>query len=252
MIQGYVNSATEKGSRPYQEDRFVVIRHETHEEKGWLIAVMDGHGGSEVAEFCEKNLESKFKDLMSKSKNIVSIAAELVKRLTKETRHMTAGSTISLVYISETKSWAYVAVLGDSPVVIKSTAGLWISPEHNIRTNEKDKELVLKKGAIYCNGYMCGLNGNSALQLTRALGDFGLDRYLIRDPEIFSVELNKNSFVLVASDGLIDPGHNNKDISNLVRIIENDETAYDLVNDALRRRTGDNVTAVLWKPLKNS
>src|SRR3989344_8287137 len=106
MIQGYVNSATEKGSRPYQEDGFVVIRHETHEEKGWLIAVMDGHGGSEVAEFCEQTLENKFKALAGKSKNIQSILIELVKRLVKETRRMNAGSTISLVYISETKAWA--------------------------------------------------------------------------------------------------------------------------------------------------
>lgn len=250
MIQGYTNTATDKGTRQYQEDRYVVIRHDIPQEKGWLLAVMDGHCGSEVAEFCEQNLENLFKTLVHKSENIGPMPAQLMKILVKETRHISAGSTISLVYISETKAWAYVAVLGDSPVIIKGEAGLWISPEHNIRTNEQDKKSVLKKGAVYHNGYMFDPDGNSGLQLTRALGDFNLDRYLIRDPEIFSVKLNEHSFILVASDGLVDPGHENKDIANLVKIIENNGTARDLVNDALRRKTGDNVTAVLWRQPK--
>ena len=97
---------------------------------------------------------------------------------------------------------------------------------------------------------MCDPEGYSSLQLTRALGDFGLDRYLIRDPEIFSVELDKNSFVMAASDGLVDPSHNNHDITNLIDIVNNNGTAADLVKDALRRKTGDNVTAVLWKQPK--
>lgn len=250
MIQGYTNTATDKGARQYQEDRYVVIRHDIQNEKGWLLAVMDGHGGPEVAEFCKQNIETLFKSLISRSEYIRPLLIQLVKILVKESGNISAGSTISLVYISETKAWAHVATLGDSPVIVRGEVGIWTSPEHNIRTNEKDRELVLKNGAVYHDGYMFDPSGRWGLQLTRALGDFNFDRYLIRDPEIFSVKLNEDSFILVASDGLVDPGHKNKDIANLVKIIEDNGTAQDLVNDALRRKTRDNVTAVLWKQSK--
>jgi len=56
------------------------------------------------------------------------------------------------------------------------------------------------------------------------------------------------------SDGVVDPGHNNKNgeaiPGYLASIISNGGTATDLVNDALKRQTGDNVTAVLWKQPK--
>ena len=248
MVRGYVSSATEQGGRQYQEDRFVVIRYDTPEEKGWLLAVMDGHGGSEVADLCEKSLGSLFRSLISGPAMITDVLRQLIEALVKKTRGMDTGSTISVVYISETNSNAFVAILGDSPVIIKTVHGLWVSPEHNIRTNEQDRKSVLENGVRYDGGYMCDPVTGNGLQLTRALGDRDFDKFLIREPEVAScLLLNRDSFVLVASDGLVDPGHNNKDTGSLVKIMEGDGTAADLVRDALRRRTRDNVTAVLWK-----
>lgn len=249
MIQGYVNSAMEKGTRFYQEDRFSVIRHETQKEKGWLLAVMDGHGGAEVARYCEENIESKFKPLISDPQLMITdVLRQLIEVFVKETRGMDAGSTISLVYISETSERAFVAILGDSLVIVKNAHGLWISPEHNIRVNQADKKIVLSKGAFSDGYYMSASKLGQGLQLTRSLGDASFDRFLIREPEIFSCfNLNKDSFIIVASDGLLDPSHNDRNVESLRNIVEKGGTAYDLVNDAIRRKTGDNVTAVLWK-----
>lgn len=45
---------TEKGKRPYQEDRFHVMHAATHESS--LYGVFDGHGGKRAAEFCKTHI----------------------------------------------------------------------------------------------------------------------------------------------------------------------------------------------------
>ncbi len=259
MMSGYANAATNIGHRSYQEDRYLAIKLAiSKEESGWLLAVMDGHSGSaEVAEFCEKNLTAYFGNLLDPvfeytDANLERILKNTILALHEATKDMTSGSTISIVYVSETKTKAFVAILGDSPVIIKGNDGLWVSPEHNIRTNSKDRAVVLQRGAEYSGGYMCDPRTGSGLQLTRSLGDAEFSRFLIRGPETFSVELDESSFIIIATDGLVDPGHSDqKALNNLLEIIERGGTATDLINDALKRRTGDNVTAVLWKQPKS-
>lgn len=262
MVQGYVSSATEKGARSYQEDRFVVIRHKTRETEGWLLGVMDGHGGVEVAEFCEKNIENYFKILISKPLMITDVLRELIRMLNEKLKHMNSGSTVSLVYIHEANdrgdaARAFVAILGDSPVMIKARNGdLVMSREHNTRTNLADRKVAIQRGAVYSGGYIWddpNSDMRNGLQLTRALGDSALDKFLNREPEVYFIDLGPESFVAVMSDGVVDPKHkDHKDIpGNLASIISNGGTAADLVNDALKRQTGDNVTVVLWKAIEN-
>lgn len=242
MLNGWVSSATNMGSRGYQEDRIVIFQISIESEKGWLLAVMDGHSGHMAAEFCAKNLPEYF------LKTSAFFLNELIRILYNETKNMSAGCTISLVYISETKRKAFVAVLGDSPIIIKNKEQVWLSPEHNIRTNENDREKVVLKGAAYFNGYMCNPRTGRGLQLTRSLGDSEFDQFLIREPEIFNFDLDESSIVLVASDGLIDPKHGDRDITKFLKMAEEGKTASDLVKDALYRQTEDNVTAIIWRP----
>lgn len=265
MVQGYISSATEKGAKYYQEDRFIVIRHDTQEVKGWLLGVMDGHGGAEVAEFCEKNIENFFKTLLPKPLMITDVLRELIHMLNEKLKHTNSGSTVSLVYIHEANSRgdaakAFVAILGDSPVMIKARNGnLVMSMEHNARNNLAEREAAIQRGAVYSGGYIWDdpqSDMRSGLQLTRALGDSALGKFLNREPEVYFVDLGLESFVAVMSDGVVDPAHGNhkdhKDIPNhLASIISNGGTAVDLVNDALKRQTGDNVTVVLWKQPKD-
>lgn len=261
MICGDVNSATDQGGRLYQEDRFVVIQHYTPEVKGWLLGVMDGHGGAEVAEFCEKNIDSFFKILLPKPLMMPDILRKLTYMLNEKTKHMDSGSTVSLVYIHEANdrgdaARAFVAILGDSPVMIKDKNGdLVMSMEHNARTNLTEREAAIQRGAVYYDGYIWddpNSDTRNGLQLTRALGDSALAKFLNREPEVYAVDLGRESFVAVMSDGVVDPGHKDQKAitDNLASILARGGTAADLLNDALKRRTRDNATVVLWKPTK--
>lgn len=257
MIQGYANAATNRGNREYQEDRYLACSVAKGKEKGWLLAVMDGHSDSaEVAEICEKNALTHFLAFLGSGREYDDLFFKKILRLVigklhKETKKMSSGSTISLVYISETQEKVFVAVLGDSPVIVKTGKRTWISPEHNIRTNDRENIRVTRRGAAYNHGYMVNPRTGHGLQLTRALGDSEFDKFLGRRPQVFSKKLDKSSFVLVASDGLMDPGHDTKDTDSIVEMVESGKTACDLVRDALERQTGDNVTVVLWRQPKS-
>lgn len=45
---------TDKGKRPYQEDRFHVLKGQKHESS--LYGVFDGHGGSHASQHCRDNM----------------------------------------------------------------------------------------------------------------------------------------------------------------------------------------------------
>ena len=75
--------------------------------------------------------------------------------------------------------------------------------------------------------------------------------FLIREPKTFSVRLDDSSFVLLATDGLLDSSHlksREDQMRFITGLVDERADAQDLVKDALRRRTGGNVTVVLWKP----
>lgn len=251
-----IKSYTAQGQRPYQEDRF----HTHSDKEGTLLAVMDGHGGSDTAQRV-KLLLPVIWEATCGSSVAVSASAELTfERLHEQTREMRCGTTLSLAWIPADKKTATVAVLGDSPVIIWQQQGHspWVAPEHNVRTNLKEADAVSRRGGMVVGGYAYAAPQNinpyssvmnsPGLQMSRALGDSELDSILERKPEIFTFDLIPGSIVLVASDGLLDPGHGETDdiiswIGDMIFVEGAD--AKELVKDAVARKTGDNVTAIV-------
>lgn len=241
--------ATAQGTREYQEDRSFI----NATEDGLLIAIFDGHGGDQGAEYLHTNLPYVFNDLgndpdfptiLEKMKHLFAVLAIM-------TNTMVAGSTASIVFIPSSLDRAYVGVVGDSPVIIRNADGdLWKSPEHNVRANPTEVAAAKARGGVIVNGYLFGhkVKGFNppGLQLTRALGDVELDDVLSREPEIFEIPLAKNSFVLVASDGLLDPQHESSEAAQaIVMAVDKGATAGNLVKMAIDKPTHDNASAVL-------
>ena len=232
-----ISKATARGARSYQEDRYFVFPT----VMGTYLGVFDGHGGDECAAYCVKAMRI----ILTHEPTL----QDAVAKLSRETRTMRAGSTASLVFIPKDESRVDVAVLGDSPVIAKLADGfIRISPEHNIRTNEAEADAAIQRGGHISGGYLFASYGSLGLQMSRALGDAHLDRVLSREPEVFSHVLGKDSWVLVCSDGAVDPGHGaaQANIDTIVRMIEDEDAdAQDIVDRALAVPTRDNVTAIL-------
>lgn len=260
-----ISKATAQGERPYQEDRYVV----KVESEGTLLAVFDGHGGSEVSEFvCEKfppvffaalNLvkqeikQGKVRFGSSFAQHTQGIRhamratfKSLNASLKKQNWALDQGSTASVVWISkwDNKPVATCGVLGDSPIVIgRADQGIFVAPNHNGGSNEKERAAAVKRGALWYSPYLCNWNGHG-LQMSRSFGD-GQFQFLSRTPQVFSRRIH--GFVLVATDGIIDMGNNVSSCMDGKKLHDKDITAQTIVNHSLDVPTYDNVTAILWR-----
>lgn len=233
MTGSIITTKTIKGPRPYQEDRYFVGC--TFDGHGEILAVMDGHGGDQCAEQIRQQLQ------------VLNISGETlrhsVQQLAFNCAALDSGSTLSLVVIEN--DVAQVAVIGDSPVVIANGDDVWVSPEHNVRSNPAEAEAAQSRGAVICNGYACDPVSGAGLQMSRALGDRKLSKFISTEAEYFQIPLKAGAIVLVCSDGLVDPAH----YSSLHFTAEDlkDADANSLIESARRRGLQDNATAVMWR-----
>lgn len=248
MITKILTKHEAKGSRQYMEDAAFIDYRGLN---GVLLGVFDGHGGANVAGFCDENAGSVFAgfllDGITNEDALFKTIAELSRRIDANPR-LSSGTTVSLVYIPEHGNEVTVAVLGDSPVIVHTPSkGTWIAPEHNVRTNVTELNAAIARGGRAYGGYICNDEGDG-LQMGRALGNPHLKGILNREPEVFSVDIEVGSWILVASDGLFDPSHKDdapmKDLIALVTDFPK-VTAYELVEAAIAAQTGDNVIAIL-------
>lgn len=253
-----IQTATAQGRRDYQEDTFAVHTH----PDGDLLAVFDGHGGENSSAYLQDHFVGRFATIYNDlhgplvygpnsiwRKMMRTVFNQTFKSLAEEMKEMRDGSTASAVWISRSNGYSpsevAIAVCGDSPVVVGQKRGFYVSPEHNARTNMKERKWAEAQGVSYWGGYLSRSMSEPGIQMTRALGDAG-HGWMSHKPEIiFKPVLD---FVLVASDGILDPGHGGgSSFADTVAAIRNGITAQDLVDVAVNIPTQDNVTAVLWR-----
>jgi serine/threonine protein phosphatase PrpC len=240
-----VSTASHKGLRPYQEDRVFTATY----EQGTLLAVFDGHGGAEVSQYAVEGFPGIFADEITAPKAKPRTALKkAIHRLAVEVEHWVPGSTMSLAFIPTKGGFVYCAVLGDSPIIIKDSKGaINISPDHNVRTNMAEKRAAEDRGGIVSGGYLYRSFNGPGLQMARALGDSYLRKVISYKPDIYSVRVNKDSFIVVATDGAFDPGHYNfeKEAEAVVKLVEDGADAKVIVDRAVAVPTGDNVSCIL-------
>lgn len=236
-----ISTGTAQGARDYQEDRLVVA----YPAGGMLFAVIDGHGGHVVAERVKTRLITLWEQFAA-TPTIEQRLQNVFAALHTENEFSHDGAAVSVVYLGDDGREAHVAILGDAPVVIRDSEGnINISPEHNVRSNMKEREAVTKRGGYYHGGYAFAGHGHNGLQMSRALGDASLDSILNREPEIYSVRLGDASFILLGTDGVFDPSHQELNVTPIVELIDAGKTAEDLVTRAVKLPTHDNASAIL-------
>ncbi len=207
---------------------------------------MDGHGGAAVAEFCQRSLEDLF--TLCALNQTEQALKNLFVELNTKTVNMREGSTISVVCVLESHDEVSVGVLGDSVVtVLDAKDNFHISPEHNVRSNLKERTAAKRRGGTYEDGYIFSADLSHGLQLSRALGDTDLGTILSRKPDIYTVK--HPQWILLATDGLIDPGHDASSgpLKEVAEFAKKRATAEELMEWAEKRGLLDNATAIVWK-----
>jgi len=248
---GQVTVSSAIGERPHQEDRAVQEWIDVPSSAGWLLAVFDGHRGLETAEKAAKALPELFRShLQLNQGNPEKALRETFGALHRMTQQDFSGSTASIAFISRQDAEVHWGILGDSPVALLDAEGrIHIGPNHNIRTNLAERVAAERRGGAYRAGYLEDRQQpGSGLQMARSLGDADLARVLNREPEIESMRIGSKGIVLVGTDGLFgfEPASRPNQIARLLKMIRDGADADAIVQDALRRKTGDNVTVIVW------
>lgn len=244
-----VTSAQEQGPREYQEDRSFYKRIKNPDCHGWLLAIMDGHIGSSVAELCAKEIENLF--VLQDADHAEEALLHLASDLNAKTFNHSAGSTLSVACVLEDQRRVSIAILGDSPVIVLDSYGeLHVSPEHNVRSNLKEREAAINRGGMYEDGYIFDKfdrNYDRGLQMSRALGDAYLGSVLSHEPEIYTI--SDPQWILVASDGLLDPSHANSKtlLGEIQEYAKAGASAKKLMSWAVARGLRDNATVLVWR-----
>src|SRR5205814_5855687 len=164
-------------SRSEQQDRFLcsrIPRDLGKEIHGWLMAVMDGHGGSQTAELISRELLSQFEDaFVNHSGQIDRSLRAVVHTLAEKTAQERSGSTLAMAYKPAQEECVYTAVLGDSPIGVLDNKGIMqICPIHNVRINLEERTAAIARGGVYIDGYLEDAHRRGyGLQCSRALGD---------------------------------------------------------------------------------
>ena len=199
-----VSLADLQGRRDTMEDCMIVRGNFDLEKKWEFYSVLDGHGGSRVAEFGGEEFALRLHQLLTKSncqdvdKTLRQTFSRVQNSIKTAQIGITEGATCVAALFIENQ--LYVANLGDSRAVLcRNKTAIRLSYDHKPELPEEETR-IRALGGFVADGRI-----NSVLAVSRALGDLALERWISVDPFISSTALQPaDSFLILACDGVWD------------------------------------------------
>eukprot|EP01095_Lingulamoeba_sp_RSL-Kostka_P013487 TRINITY_DN560_c0_g3_i1.p1 TRINITY_DN560_c0_g3~~TRINITY_DN560_c0_g3_i1.p1 ORF type:complete len:355 (+),score=130.39 TRINITY_DN560_c0_g3_i1:129-1067(+) len=270
-----------QGKRESMEDAFYINLDlkpsESEDDRSVaFFGVYDGHGGSFCSKYISENLhkhiiehEKIFEDPLEAMKyGVLKTEEDFIEHA--QENQLSDGSTIVMCIIIENE--LYVANVGDSELIVSHRGrGIAVSEIHNPSKNENEITRVEA-----CGGRLHGkrvghpyLNPSYFhLGVSRAIGDImyksdkmtqGKPSGIVADPYLAKVTLdfNEHSLIIIACDGLWDVMEYQEAVNFAAEELEDftpQEVCEHIVDEALRRGSEDNVTAIIltWQDFADS
>ncbi|XP_008227814.1 PREDICTED: probable protein phosphatase 2C 49 [Prunus mume] len=260
------------GPRRYMEDEHILIDDLSSHlgslfnfpTPSALYGVFDGHGGPEAASYVRKNMLrfffedadfpqiSEVDEIFSEElENSLRKAFHLVDLALADDRSVSSSSGTTALTAMIFGRLLMVANAGDCRAVLcRKGEAIDMSQDHRpIYPSERKR--VEELGGYVDDGYL-----NGVLSVTRALGDWdmkfprGSSSPLIADPEFRQVVLTEDDeFLIIGCDGIWDVMSSQHAVSlvrrGLRRHDDPEQCARDLVMEALRLNTFDNLTVIV-------
>lgn len=215
--------------REYMEDRIVLDSFTIDNCTIYVQALLDGHGGSDVVEYVQKQLPIALHHFMKEKSGVREAIHKTFVHLNQKVQGMEAGTTVSLLCLQHDKKKnklrCYMANVGDSTVYGVKNAYAYrkynskkkrdkalkqestvvrLSVDHKPELVSEQKRMETHK-KIYKgvdDGYVVNSNGHM-LAMTRAIGDPDFGEVVSSEPYIRRLDTQYDIFIL-ASDGLWD------------------------------------------------
>ena len=177
---------TEKGGRPYQEDRYAMMKGSGHKDSS-LYALFDGHGGSKASQYCKDHLLNYIQSDVNFENNTAASLMNGFRKLDDEftmiaKRHMLSdGSTAVVAVVNNGK--IYVANAGDSRAIIVHKGGKAkaMSIDHKPSREDEARRINKLGGKVV---YWGQWRVQGVLAVSRSFGDVSLKPYVTAEPEV--------------------------------------------------------------------
>jgi serine/threonine protein phosphatase PrpC len=251
-------------------DPFMGEKGGVNDTEQWgFFAVYDGHGGRQAVDYTEAKLHEIVLNELSSARSSASNASSpsggigrwsdeaigeamtrAFQRVDDQLRLVGAwrcGCTATIVLVRQTQNATrlHVANVGDSrAVAVDSTHGEWrISRDHR-PTDPAEVRRVEGEGGFVSRGRVAGQLG-----VSRALGDHALKGAGVSwRPFVSARDATQDVALIIASDGLWDAMSDadaKQTVAHCLAEQMPDKAAQQLVEDAQRRGSTDNITCLV-------
>jgi serine/threonine protein phosphatase PrpC len=244
--------ACTQGMRQYMEDTYTAS---TILNNSILYGIFDGHGGKIVADMCSEKVGGILAYNLRKNYDVSVAIRETFHMLdwNAKTLPVMCGATAVIAFTDAKNDRLWFANCGDSMAMVTfvgSSNGLFVSQDHKVQF-EADR--IKKAGGVITYDDGCA-RINRMLNVARSIGDYHLKQFVIPNPYITSVPLQKVKYVVIASDGLWDvytTDELSKDIDSITTECEKqnmdrkntiDVIARTIVENSLKKGSTDNIT----------
>eukprot|EP01013_Petalomonas_cantuscygni_P014676 TRINITY_DN3010_c0_g1_i1.p1 TRINITY_DN3010_c0_g1~~TRINITY_DN3010_c0_g1_i1.p1 ORF type:complete len:390 (-),score=75.17 TRINITY_DN3010_c0_g1_i1:2331-3500(-) len=252
----FVSYCAVQGKRPTMEDAHQVILQLQPLADTAFVAVYDGHGGRDVADFVSQHLHDELSrhpavqtDIEAALRHAFLVMDDLLRKETVLKADL-MGTTAAVCLINDEQIVA--AGAGDTRVVLaRSREAICLTTDHKPNLG-REKARIEAAGGIVIFG-----RTNGTLAVSRAIGDFAM-KSVERDPDDQCVTANpeitrraaaseEDDFVLLACDGVWDV-MTNQDVVNFVyERLDLQDTPEEIVKRLAERCvvSRDNITVIL-------
>lgn len=244
-----VSYHSERGGRPYQEDRHHALAGKSGTGDASLFAIYDGHGGSKAAQYCRDHLLNYVRELECFESNSYQALEFAFERVNAEftalarRNDLNDGTTAVVAVVNNRK--LSCANLGDSRGILVHRSGKTTAVSIDHCPNRADEEARIRAlGGRVIHWGRWRVQG--ILAVSRAIGDVNLHPYVSGLPEIIEKQLDEDDlFLVLASDGLWDVLKNDE-VGRFALQYRDDKKfaniARDLCFEAIILGSTDNVT----------
>jgi len=208
-VKGEVGVACHKGFRNHMEDRVLVADIEPSLR---LKAVIDGHGGSEAADFIQGALVEAVREAspwaFHSKKMLKKHFSSLLKNLEGSTNSSGLSSGCVLCIVLQKGRWAFIANLGDCQVVGDPLEGKGAPYLLSSDPEARHPNAAVEQQRIEAAGATLGADGTvHGLAVSRCLGDFWLTSWekpagLSIEPEVSIHNLQNVGLMVLMTDGV--------------------------------------------------
>jgi len=181
------------GRRPTMEDEIRIIGKLRNRDDEDFVAIFDGHGGRDVAEFAAKNLhlilERKLDEHINPELALKDSFIEVNEMIKSQNL---SGGTMALVSLI-LKDKMYIANAGDSrAVLLRDDKTIRITTDHKPDVPEEEERIIKNGGMVTKVSNKQGKTisrVNGMLAVSRALGDVFLQPFVTSEPQIHQIDL---------------------------------------------------------------